>query len=171
MNAEAPGLHNGVSFPVSVRFDSDWMCATGTARHGAVDRQVQRDVHGFPMLGGKTLMAVLRDAAETVADGLDEAGSPVWRRWVNTLFGSQPAQQDPRTAPSTPPRPAALVARPLHLPAAVRAAVLARKDAVGDPGAEPFQPPGQRVPPPVAGDVEGHQPASGRHGHLHRKAR
>jgi hypothetical protein len=29
MNAEAPGLHNGVSFPVSVRFDSDWMCATG----------------------------------------------------------------------------------------------------------------------------------------------
>ena len=128
MNAEAPGLHNGVSFPVSVRFDSDWMCATGTARHGAVDRQVQRDVHGFPMLGGKTLMAVLRDAAETVADGLDEAGSPVWRRWVEALFGSQPAQQEPRTAPSTPPRPAALVARPLHLPTAVRAAVLARED-------------------------------------------
>ena len=30
MNAEAPGLRNGVSFPVSGCFDSDWMCATGT---------------------------------------------------------------------------------------------------------------------------------------------
>ncbi|MGH3910461.1 MAG: RAMP superfamily CRISPR-associated protein [Pseudonocardiaceae bacterium] len=133
MTAEVPGLRNGVPFPVSVCFDSDWMCATGTARHGAVDRQIQRDAQGFPMLGGKTLMAMLRDAAETVADGLDSGGPPsggppLWRHWVEALFGSQPAHQDPRTAPPTPPRPAALVARPLHLPAPVRAAVLAREE-------------------------------------------
>lgn len=125
----APGLRNGVPFPVAVCFASDWMCATGTARHGAVDREILRDAQDFPMVGGKTLMAVLRDAAETVAAGLDSGGPPVWGQWVEALFGNQPAQQDSRSVTSAAPRPAALVARPLRLSAAVRAAVLAREDA------------------------------------------
>ena len=100
MNTATPGLRNGVPFRVTVRFSSDWMCATGTVRHGASgDRQIQRDVHQFPMLGGKTLMAVLRDAAETVACGLDLGGAPAWQHWVEALFGSQPAREDPARQP------------------------------------------------------------------------
>lgn len=144
MNAGTPGLRNGVPFPVRVRFDSDWICATGTTRHVAIDREVQRDPHGFPMLGGKTLMAVLRDAAETVADGLDSGGPPRWRHWVQALFGSQPAQQG---LLESPPRPAALVARPLHLPDPVRAAVLGRDDADLLTAALVTRRPGVRIDP------------------------
>jgi CRISPR-associated protein Csx10 len=131
----AGGLRNGRAFTVSVRFDSDWMCGTGTGRHGAVDRQVQRDTDGFPMLRGKALAAMLRDAAETVAEGLDEGDGHVWRDWVEAVFGSQPAVAPgtPTAGAPTPGAPvgSALQARPLRLPAALRAAIRGRQDIAG----------------------------------------
>jgi len=129
------GLRNGRPFPVEVTFLSDWACGTGTSRHGAVDREVQRDADGLPMLRGKALTAVLRDAAETVAVGLDDGATDgIWYAWVEAVFGSQPGassrqRPDPagqfRPQPRTSPVPAALQGRPLHLPGPVRAAIAA----------------------------------------------
>jgi hypothetical protein len=48
MNAEAPGLRNGVSFPVSVCFNSDWMCATGTRSRKDDYGRVRVDVVEWP---------------------------------------------------------------------------------------------------------------------------
>ncbi|WJK36815.1 RAMP superfamily CRISPR-associated protein [Solwaraspora sp. WMMA2065] len=135
-NAE---LRNGQPFTVDVEFLSDWGCGTGTGRHGAVDREVQRDADGLPMLRGKALAAVLRDAAETVATGLDEGVTGTWRTWVEAVFGSQPgasslqrlgpaAAGEPRPQPRSMPVPAALQARPLRLHADVREAVAAFED-------------------------------------------
>ncbi|WJK38040.1 RAMP superfamily CRISPR-associated protein [Solwaraspora sp. WMMA2056] len=135
INDTGAGLRNGRPFTVTVVFLSDWACGTGTARHGAVDREVQRDADGLPMLRGKALTAVLRDAAETVAVGLaDGAADGIWYAWVEAVFGSQPGASsrqrlDPggqfRPQPRTSPVPAALQGRPLHLPGPVRAAIAA----------------------------------------------
>ncbi|WFE21040.1 RAMP superfamily CRISPR-associated protein [Solwaraspora sp. WMMD937] len=129
------GLRNGQPFTVEVEFLSDWACGTGTSRHGAVDREVQRDADGLPMLRGKALAAVLRDAAETVAVGLDDGAiSGVWQDWVEAIFGSQPGASsrqrlDPggrfRPQQRATPVPAALQARPLRLPEEVRRAIAA----------------------------------------------
>ena len=113
----AAGLLNGEPFAVRVEFLSDWACSTGTARHGAVDRAIQRDADDLPMLRGKTLAAMLRDAAETVAAGLDE-GADLWQRWVDVIFGQQYHSRSGSTA-------SALQARPLRLPGPVRAAIAA----------------------------------------------
>ncbi|MDG4771951.1 RAMP superfamily CRISPR-associated protein [Solwaraspora sp. WMMD792] len=133
------GLRNGQPFTVDVEFLSDWACGTGTGRHGAVDREVQRDADGLPMLRGKALAAVLRDAAETVATGLDEGVTGTWHAWVEAVFGSQPgasslqrlgpdAAGEPRPQPRSMPVPAALQARPLRLHTDVREAVAAFGD-------------------------------------------
>ncbi|MBO4161471.1 RAMP superfamily CRISPR-associated protein [Micromonospora antibiotica] len=129
------GLRNGQPFTIEVEFLSDWACGTGTARHGAVDREVQRDVDGLPMLRGKALAAVLRDAAETVTVGLDDgATGGTWHDWVEVVFGSQPGASSRqrlypgerfRPRPRAMPVPAALHARPLRLPASVRGAIAA----------------------------------------------
>ncbi|ROO61305.1 CRISPR-associated protein Csx10 [Micromonospora sp. Llam0] len=133
------GLRNGQPFTVDVEFLSDWACGTGTGRHGAVDREVQRDADGLPMLRGKALAAVLRDAAETVATGLDGGVTGTWHDWVEAVFGSQPGASsrqrlgpgkagEPRPQPRSTPVPAALQARPLRLPEEVRRAVAAFDD-------------------------------------------
>ena len=112
-------LINGVPFPVAVRFDSDWMCGTGTGRYGATDRQLQRDRGGLPMVRGKMLAAMLRDAAETVARGLDAGtGERTWRAWTDYVFGSQPAVD--RDLATAAPRPSVLQPRPLRLTGTLR---------------------------------------------------
>lgn len=120
-------IRNGEPVRVSVVFLSDWACGTGTARHGAVDREVQRDGDGLPMLPGKAMAAMLRDAAETVASGLDEAATGLWHTWVEAIFGTQRPGDWTRhphvSRTRSRPRPAALQARPLRLPAAVRTAI------------------------------------------------
>lgn len=130
--AGTPGLRNGGTFRVEVRFLSDWIMGTGTGRHGAVDHQVRRDADGFPMLSGKALVGVLRDAAETVAAGLDEGGSGHWHDWVEAVFGTQHPAGTGRAPggarPGALPTPSALVARPLRIAAPVRAAILAHPD-------------------------------------------
>ncbi|WP_422768886.1 RAMP superfamily CRISPR-associated protein [Plantactinospora sp. WMMC1484] len=131
------GLGNGRPFAVEVEFLSDWACGTGTGRHGAVDREVQRDTDGLPMLRGKALAAVLRDAAETVAVGLNDGAIGTWHAWVETVFGSQPGASSRqrlhsgaqfRPQPRVTPVPAVLHARPLRLSAEVRDAIAAFDD-------------------------------------------
>lgn len=120
-------VRNGEPFDVTVEFLSDWSCGTGNGRHGAVDREIDRDHEGFPLLRGKTMSAMLRDAAETVAAGLDEGADGTWQQWVEAVFGSQRSVADDGGAVSAPtagphggPRPAALQARPLRIPAPAR---------------------------------------------------
>lgn len=120
------GLRNGVAFRVSVAFDSDWACSTGTSRRGAVDRCIDRDQDRLPVLRGKTLLGLVRDAAETVAAGLDADGGHLWRDWLEVTFGGQSGaawQPTPNAGLAPTPAPAALIARTLRLPEAVRAAL------------------------------------------------
>jgi CRISPR-associated protein Csx10 len=121
------GLRNGEPFRVSVSLLSDWSCGTGTGRHGSVDRRVERDADGLPMLRGKTLAGMLRDGAEIVATGLDNGDPSRWHRWVEVVFGGQPGVVW-RDVPlgdraERGPAPAALQARPLRLAEAVRSGI------------------------------------------------
>lgn len=137
-------LRNDTPFPVRVEFLSDWSCGTGTGRHGAIDRQVERDADGFPQLPGKTLVAMLRDAAENVAAGFDGDTGGVWHDWVEAVFGTErrlgerglslrrePGEAAARRQSASSngtdarPYPAALRARPLRLAEPVRAAIAA----------------------------------------------
>ena len=119
-------LINGEPFEVSITFDSDWMCGTGSRR--GVLRRVERDSDGFPMVRGKALAALLRDAAETVARGLDEDSAGEWHEWVTRVFGSQPAVEREQTA--SKPQPSSLVSPTLRLPQDLRAAIKAHPNRV-----------------------------------------
>lgn len=120
--SDGSGLRNRKPFPVSVEFLSDWACGTGTTRYGAVDREVHRDQDGLPILRGKTLVGMLRDAAETVVEALDEGRDGLWHGWLRVLFGDRSgAHGIPGARPG--PLPAALVAHPLRLPEPVRNAL------------------------------------------------
>ncbi|WP_227023124.1 RAMP superfamily CRISPR-associated protein [Actinomadura rubrobrunea] len=93
---------------------SDWHIGTGTARHGLVDRVVQRDGRGLPFVPAKTLIGVWRDACEVAASALDSGPTGVWHDWVEYLFGTQsPSRVDEEArAPEQAvhaPRPAALM--------------------------------------------------------------
>ncbi|WP_280310286.1 RAMP superfamily CRISPR-associated protein [Nocardia abscessus] len=107
----------GTRVRVTMVFDSDWHVGVGFGRRGRVDRAVAVDAHGLPYIPAKTAVGILRDAAEIAAAALDSDGSGVWARWVEAVFGSQPARSSGR--PSVP-RPAALVSAPLRLPAPLR---------------------------------------------------
>lgn len=131
-------LRNQTPFPARVEFLSDWACGTGTGRHSAIDRSVERDADGLPVLPGKTLAAMMRDAAETVAAGLDEGTIGLWHDWVEAIFGTeqrlgehglssfrQPDLPGPASSRRRRPQPAALRSRPLRLAQPVRAAIMA----------------------------------------------
>lgn len=122
-----PVLRNDEPFPVSVEFLSDWSCGTGTVHYGVVDREVQRDHEGYPLLRGKAMAAMLRDAAETVAAGLDEDGSDCWQWWIKVIFGSQRPLEHTGYHPAdrAVPVAAALRPRPLRIPEKMRAAIAA----------------------------------------------
>jgi CRISPR-associated protein Csx10 len=116
-------------FTITLRFLSDWHVGTGQGRLGSVDAEVRRDGDGLPFVPAKTLVGVLRDACETVADVLDhDARTPgAWSQWVTWLFGSQPARAgDPTAADGRPPAPAALRVTPARAPEELRAAVRGR---------------------------------------------
>jgi CRISPR-associated protein Csx10 len=70
---------------------SDWHIGSGTGRPGSVDRLIQRDGDNLPYIPAKTLTGILRDACELVAMGLDNGAVGVWHRYLEYLFGSQPA--------------------------------------------------------------------------------
>lgn len=89
---------------------SDWRIGSGTGRQGAVDGLVVRDVNGLPYIPSTTLRGVWRDAAETLAHGLDEgqAGGG-WARLVSHLFGNQPALESENALTAGPVSAALLV--------------------------------------------------------------
>lgn len=70
---------------------SDWAIGTGTGRQGSLDSLAERDADGFPCIPATSLRGMWRDAAETVAAGLDDGRRGAWSALVDELFGSQPA--------------------------------------------------------------------------------
>jgi CRISPR-associated protein Csx10 len=68
-----------------IEFLSDWHVGTGDTLSIDVDAAIARDHEGFPMVPGKTLTGLLRDAAEQIAPSLGEG----WDEWVEALFGTQ----------------------------------------------------------------------------------
>jgi CRISPR-associated protein Csx10 len=73
---------------------SDWHVGTGTGRHGGIDRVIARDADELPYAPASTVRNVWRDAAETLARGLDDGAPGLWTDLVRDLFGSQPAGAD-----------------------------------------------------------------------------
>ncbi|MGK7875816.1 MAG: RAMP superfamily CRISPR-associated protein [Xenococcaceae cyanobacterium] len=111
-------------FTIQIKMTSDWQIGTGQGR-GDLDSLVQRDGENLPYIPAKTLTGILRDACELVAFGLDDgSASGLWHKWVNCLFGEQPALAE--TAIETSPRPAALAIRAAHLPKTLRQSLNAR---------------------------------------------
>lgn len=102
---------------ITMTFASDWHVGVGFGRRGNVDRATAVDELGLPFVPAKTAVGILRDAAEIASSALDSGEPGVWARWVQAVFGSQPATS---TGRPVPPRTAALIAAPLHLDAGVR---------------------------------------------------
>lgn len=107
-------------FTVTIKMLSDWHIGSGAGRTGDVDRLVQRDKDDLPYIPAKTLTGIWRDACELVAWGLDNGqledgrDRPSWQKWVNYLFGDQPALA--QGVRENKPREAALSIRSAHLP-------------------------------------------------------
>lgn len=102
-----------------IRFTSDWHVGEGVGRHNTVDRIIKRHAEdGLPYLPAKTLTGMLRDAAERVARGLDEAvENGPWSGLVQQVFGGE----KPLAAPgSSASRPAAIYLTPARLPQDLR---------------------------------------------------
>jgi CRISPR-associated protein Csx10 len=78
-------------FRVRLTMESDWHIGSGLGRPGHIDRLVARDEDGLPFVPAKTLRGMWRDACERLCRGLDEGQLGDWSRWVDYLFGSQPA--------------------------------------------------------------------------------
>lgn len=104
---------------VTVTMLSDWHVGTGRGLPGPVDATVVRDQSGLPFLPAKSLTGIWRDGCETLVHGLDAGQAGVWHRWLEYLFGSQPAL-DGSPGDGRPPRPAAVRIGPARLPASLR---------------------------------------------------
>jgi CRISPR-associated protein Csx10 len=119
-----------MKFQLTITMQSDWHVGAGAGRRGDIDRLIQRDTDGLPYLPAKTLTGIWRDACELIADGLDSDGnastgldsdgnvSTSWSKWVDFLFGDQPAIA--LSPVSTAPQPAALSIRAAHLPTRIK---------------------------------------------------
>jgi len=114
--------------PLSLRLEmqSDWHIGSGGGRHGALDRLLDRDAGGLPYVPGSTLRGIWRDAAETLARGLDDGKDDgPWAKLVNLLFGSQPTEDERASAKDrkrdvTRPRRGALRIDDLRYPEELR---------------------------------------------------
>jgi len=102
-------------FIVTLNMLSDWHIGSGAGRPGDIDRLVQRDRDQLPYVPAKTLTGIWRDACELVAQGLDDDidNKPKgWGKWVDYLFGDQPALPKRLLEKAeVSPRPAALSVR------------------------------------------------------------
>jgi CRISPR-associated protein Csx10 len=104
---------------------SDWHVGSGAGRPGNIDRLIVRDADGLPFVPAKTLRGIWRDACERLARGLDGGETGDWSRFVDLLFGSQPAlsHNDPtgrHADPNKKPIESALRVSPALLPEALR---------------------------------------------------
>lgn len=97
---------------------SDWSIRAGYGLAKAIDSAVVRDVAGLPYIPAKTLVGLLRENSERLAESFDTAdpsGDAVWHEWVDFLFGSQPDRGGVNPAAIVAPVPAALHAESLRL--------------------------------------------------------
>ncbi|AGY58602.1 hypothetical protein GKIL_2356 [Gloeobacter kilaueensis JS1] len=105
---------------------SDWHVGAGYGRPGDIDRLVRRDHEDLPFLPAKTLTGIWRDGCELVACGLDDGNkNGPWSRWVEYLFGDQPALAE--QASGLAPVGAALSVRPARLDPALRRVLTERR--------------------------------------------
>jgi len=113
------------SYTITIKMLSDWHISSGTGRSGNIDSLVKRDHEQFPFIPAKTLTGILRDACEQVALGLDEDNlNGKWYKWVNYLFGNQPAVEFRQNEISEDkPQAAILSIRPARLPERLRNAL------------------------------------------------
>ncbi|WP_372426166.1 RAMP superfamily CRISPR-associated protein [Salinarimonas chemoclinalis] len=125
---------------VSVALHSYWHCGTGRGASAMLDAVIARDALGLPVLPGRSLRGLLREAVETLAEiGAEVGGRPLPADAASILFGTSgfetvPGAARPRANRGTVPgrlavsdarlEPAAL-AHLAHLDAEERA-VLAR---------------------------------------------
>ncbi len=111
-------------FTIQIEMTSDWHVGSGVGR-GEIDSEVQRDADRLPYIPAKTLTGIMRDGCEQVALALDQGNDRgQWHRWVDFLFGDQPAIAQGALEPE--PRPAIVSIRSAHLEQTLRDALNAR---------------------------------------------
>src|SRR5205085_5094150 len=103
----------GKRFKLRLTMLSDWHVGTGTGRPGSVDRLVARDADGFPFVPAKTLNGIWRDTLETLTFALDKGAEGAWSKFVELIFGNQPAL--PGADPTRKPFSSILIVRPARL--------------------------------------------------------
>ncbi|MCW6038924.1 hypothetical protein K4A83_22105 [Spirulina subsalsa FACHB-351] len=106
------------NFNAKITMLSDWHIGSGAGIPGDVDRLIQRDADGLPYIPAKTLTGIWRDGCELVALGLDNDTPGQWMKWVDYLFGDQPALAEGKI--EVKPRESALSIRSAHLPKNLR---------------------------------------------------
>ncbi len=85
-----------LTFGLRISMTSDWHIGSGKGRHRSIDSLVDKDADGLPYVSASTIRGIWRDAAQLLASALD-AGPPsstAWSELADTLFGSEPTQQD-----------------------------------------------------------------------------
>lgn len=115
----------------------DWHVGSGFGVAGGIDRLATVDRDGLPLIPGKTVTGMFRDAAEQLSIGMDN-GEPhgPWHVWLRWLFGDQPSRGaregrgESLMQLGESPQPARLQVRAAELPGALRAA-LCRQDEAG----------------------------------------
>lgn len=81
-----------LGFTLITTMESDWHIGSGQGRHRSIDRLVDRDMDDLPFLPSATLRGIWRDAAQTLARGLNNgAEGGTWAQLVDEVFGSEPA--------------------------------------------------------------------------------
>ncbi|MEG4997789.1 RAMP superfamily CRISPR-associated protein [Microcoleus sp. B4-D4] len=120
-------------YQITIKMESDWHIGSGTGQPGNIDRLVKRDAADLPFIPAKTLTGIWRDACEQVAWSLDGGGTNNdWQKWVDYLFGEQPAlpQEDgnsPLPEHIEQPIAAALSVRKAELPKSLRNALTGKE--------------------------------------------
>ncbi|MDX9978147.1 MAG: RAMP superfamily CRISPR-associated protein [Candidatus Cloacimonadales bacterium] len=74
-------------FIYQVKFLSDWHCGSGLTSGSDVDALVIKDQNNLPIIPGKTIKGLLREAAETIVklqDNKDE-----WESFITEVFGKR----------------------------------------------------------------------------------
>lgn len=106
-----------LAMQATVRFFEDWRVGSGAGVATGVDRAVLLE-DGVPYVPAKSLTGVWRDAAETLARGLDHRNvGGAWHTRVDELFGTQPARRGAEAG--SRPRRGRLSVRPARLPTAL----------------------------------------------------
>lgn len=94
-----------LEFKLRIEMKSDWHIGSGQGRHRTIDRLIDRDHEGLPFVPSATARGIWRDAAQTLAYGMDHGVEDgLWTAFVDTLFGSEPALNPQCTTPPIPSR-------------------------------------------------------------------